>query len=105
MAEMVSRNAGTSIPFTIDIISFPFLSAAGGHAAIDRKHRASDPGSLLGGEEEYGLGDVTRLAVAADRMEGVEGGQRLLDLLISHEGVVDRRLDHGGGHGVDANFV
>jgi len=48
--------------------------AAGHYTAIDRQHRAGDPGCVIRGEEEQGSDDIARLTIAPQRMEVVECG-------------------------------
>src|SRR5437764_1301965 len=82
-----------------------------GNAAIDDELGAGDVIRGVGGEEQDAVGDVLRLADAAERRA------RASDLLDVDRGVMpgggevgsdlapDRRVDYAGMHGVDADIV
>src|SRR5437763_5418654 len=84
---------------------------AAGNAAIDDELGAGDVIRGVGGEEQDAVGDVLRLADAAERRA------RASDLLDVGRGVMpgggevgsdlapDRRVDYAGMHGVDADIV
>ena len=60
---------------------------------------------MVRGKKENGLGHVLRLAVASKRVEGVEGREHLLHLLVGHEGIVDWGLHDGRRDRVDADPI
>ena len=73
---------------------------AGGHSAVYGDYGAGDEGCFVGGEPDYGLGDLLGVAHAADG--------RFADHPVLNAGVgIDDAADHRGvgvtrAHGVDA---
>src|SRR6266480_6877732 len=84
----------------------PGLLVAPGHdAAVHVPDGAGDPAGRRGQQEGDGVGQVTGGADPAERVEAVEAVQRLLDLVLGDEGLVDRGGDDGWGDRVDPDLV
>src|SRR4051794_33871593 len=77
-------------------------SVASGHdAAVDVPDGAGHPAGGGGQQEGDGVGQVTGGADPAERVEAVEAVQRLVELVLGDEPLVQRGGHDGGGDRVD----
>src|SRR5437899_9923845 len=84
----------------------PWLALLRGHSAVGDEDAAGDERRFVRGEEERDVGDLSRLAGTADRLERVD---RRIDLAQPAEQlrmrVVDRRVDPAGRDRIAADAL
>ena len=77
----------------------------GRDTAVHRQDRAGDPVRRIRGQEQDRFGDVPRLTVSTEGMEGVETRQRFFNLFIAHERAVDRGFHDRRRNCIDPDLV
>src|SRR5690349_14325365 len=75
------------------------------HSAIHHQLGASDKAAVIGGQEDYSLGDLVGLTHPPERDLCRHLRSELRDLLFVAQALISLSWHHAGADGVDANFT
>ena len=101
--------ASATLPDKVPFIRLPSCAKPhrldGDHSAINHQLSASDKAAVIGGQEDYSLGDLIGLTHPPERDLCRHLRSELRDLLFVAQALISLSWHHAGADGVDANFT